>query len=283
MAPPHPTPADIGKEPLSVQWAGHATVVVRFGDYVIVTDPVLTRRVAHLLRRHPAPPITRSDLVIVSHLHADHLHRRSLRTLRPDDGYVVPRGAERSMPVADDSVRGVRSGDHIDGFGPGLTIDVVHAAHDPRRGPHTRATAEPVGYVIRDGQRSVYFAGDTDLFDDMASIGPVDIALLPIAGWGPTTPPGHLDPERAAEAARRIGARSVIPIHWGTYAPLWSSSRARWFRSPLTRFRTAMEAVGLGDRIHPLAVGETWTTASGPPSHGTDAASRTRLTRSGPE
>ena len=80
----------------------------------------------------------------------------------------------------------------------------------------------------------MYFAGDTDLFDDLAAIGPLDLALVPVAGWGAKVGPGHLDPERAAEAVRLLKPKIAVPIHWGTFAPMhrcrtWSrrtSSRA---------------------------------------------------------
>jgi L-ascorbate metabolism protein UlaG (beta-lactamase superfamily) len=49
--------------------------------------------------------------------------------------------------------------------------------------------------------------------------GTIDVALLPVSGWGATLGPGHLDPERAAEAVARIAPRVAVPIHWGTLAP----------------------------------------------------------------
>ena len=76
-------------------------------------------------------------------------------------------------------------------------------------------------------------AGDTDLFDEMELIGPVDYALLPIFGWGPGLGPGHMDPERAAEAARRLQAKVAIPIHWGT---LWPIGRGLPPREPADEF-----------------------------------------------
>jgi L-ascorbate metabolism protein UlaG (beta-lactamase superfamily) len=76
-----------------------------------------------------------------------------------------------------------------------------------------------VGYLF-EGSKRVYVAGDTDLFDEMELIGPVDYAMLPIFGWGPGLGPGHMDPERAAKAARRLQARVAIPIHWGTLWPI---------------------------------------------------------------
>ena len=71
------------------------------------------------------------------------------------------------------------------------------------------------------GSKSIYFAGDTDLFDGMSELGPVDVGLIPIWGWGPGLGGGgHLDPARAAEAVARIEPGLVIPIHWGTYFPI---------------------------------------------------------------
>ena len=71
----------------------------------------------------------------------------------------------------------------------------------------------------------MYFAGDTDLFPEMARLAPVDVALLPVAGWGPKLGPGHLDAARAAQAAALLRARIAIPIHWGTLHPRLYAAR----------------------------------------------------------
>ena len=82
-----------------------------------------------------------------------------------------------------------------------------------------------VGYAI-EGEQSIAFLGDTDLFDEMAHLVPgLDVALVPVWGWGPTIGAGHLDPERAARAMQMLQPRIAIPIHWGTLAPIT-------FRSP---------------------------------------------------
>ena len=95
-------------------------------------------------------------------------------------------------------------------------VPAVHSGYRPPLGP----TAPPLGFVVR-GRVSVYFAGDTDLFDGMGQLGePIDMALLPVWGWGPTLGRGlHLDPLRAAQALRLIRPRAAVPIHWGTYWP----------------------------------------------------------------
>jgi len=67
----------------------------------------------------------------------------------------------------------------------------------------------------------VYFAGDTDLFPEMANLSDeLDVALLPVWGWGPKLGVGHLTPERAAEALTLLWPRVAVPIHWGTLRPL---------------------------------------------------------------
>ena len=105
----------------------------------------------------------------------------------------------------------------------------------------SRVEAEPIGYVVG-GDPRVYFAGDTDLFDGMERIGRgIDVALVPIWGWGPTLGDGHLDPESAAVATRMLAPRVVIPIHWGSFSPI--GTRLIWSRmleQPVVRFMAAM-------------------------------------------
>jgi len=105
------------------------------------------------------------------------------------------------------------------------------------------------------GTQSIYFAGDTDLFDEMATLGPIDLALLPVAGWGLRLPPGHLDPQRAAEALLRIQPRVAIPIHWGTYAP-W---RAPAFDdTPARTFAELAATKAPGVEVRVLRPGESY-------------------------
>jgi L-ascorbate metabolism protein UlaG (beta-lactamase superfamily) len=137
-----------------------------------------------------------------------------------------------------------------------VTVETVPAVHRPGRGPHSRVRAQPIGYVLRSDHGSVYFAGDTDLFDGMAAMSAVDVALLPIGGWGRSLGPGHLDPVRAARATELILPRLVVPIHWGTYAPIGvRGRRPTWLRMPAEQFTTAIEEVGHGDRLALLEPG----------------------------
>ena len=104
--------------------------------------------------------------------------------------------------------------------------------------------------------RRVYFAGDTDLFEGMATLAPdLDVALVPIWGWGPSAGAGHLDPRRAAEALRLLRPRLAVPIHWGTYYPLrLGRSLPAFLKEPVEAFRryAAEHAPSVGLRVLPV-------------------------------
>jgi L-ascorbate metabolism protein UlaG (beta-lactamase superfamily) len=170
----------------------------------------------HLRRAAPVPRAAFAgvDGVLISHSHFDHLDLPSLARLERSVRVVVPRGAGilvRRRGFGD--VVEVEEGDELE-LGT-LRVRAVHADHDAARRP-LGVRAQPVGYVVR-GSRSVYFAGDTDLFAGMDELRPVDVAVLPVAGWGPTLPPGHLNPRSAAEALVLLRPTLAVPVHWGTY------------------------------------------------------------------
>lgn len=207
-------------ESARITFLGHSTVLVEVGGVRILTDPVLFDRIGPLRRVTSSldPRLHAAiDLVLVSHLHLDHFDVPSLRLLGPDVRMVVPRGAQTLLRrLGFTAVVEVGPGDRI--RHGAVEILATHAAHGGFRPPlGPRATA--VGYVIECAGQRTYFAGDTDLFPGMAELGPIDVALIPVWGWGPRLGPGHLDPRRAAEAVGIIKPRIAVPIHWGTFWP----------------------------------------------------------------
>jgi L-ascorbate metabolism protein UlaG (beta-lactamase superfamily) len=254
------TIADVSREPASVEYVGHSTVRIELDGVRLLTDPLLRSRVAHLRRAVP-PPIdaTRNvDAVLVSHAHYDHLDLPSLSRLGGSVPVVVPRGLGALLRRRRfERVIEVDEGEQVS-FGP-VTVRAVHADHEGDRGPFgTRAQA--LGYAVL-GSRRVYFAGDTDLFDGMQGlIDELDVALIPIWGWGPSLGRGrHLDPEQAAEALRRLRPRTAVPIHWGTYHPVHHGlRRAPAFLSyPVGAFVAAARVRAPGVDVRVLAPGET--------------------------
>lgn len=205
--------------PARITYVGHATVLIELDGVRLLTDPVLRERFL-LVSRASAPPAPGTaeeiDAALISHMHADHLDPPSLRELGHATRLIVPPGASKMLER-----RGFSASTELEpgmsvGVGP-VTVTATPAVHDARRwkfGP----SREAVGFLVEGPSACVYFAGDTDLHDEMEELrGRVDVALLPIGGWGPRIGEGHLDPQRAAEAAATIAPRIVVPIHWGTF------------------------------------------------------------------
>lgn len=230
-------------------WLGHSTVVVELDGTRLVTDPVLRRRVAHLRRDVPAVTPARPDAVLLSHLHYDHLDKPSLARVGRHVPIFAPPGTRYLLRGFSD-VREVKPGSSVELGSVG--IDVVAARHDGRRRP-LGPPIPALGFVVR-GSRSVYFAGDTELFDGMSSFGPVDVALVPVAGWGAKVGPGHLDPNAAARALLLLQPSVAVPIHWGTYGVI---GRPRGDRAPAEKFAEEAAVVAPEVDVRILSVGET--------------------------
>jgi L-ascorbate metabolism protein UlaG (beta-lactamase superfamily) len=212
------------------------------------------------IRRHvpDVQPGSLGDLsaIVISHGHLDHLDLASLRALTGEPALIVPAGLGRVVArVARGVVQEMRAGDRLQ-VGA-LTLEAVHAEHGSRRSPFT--TSEGALGILIAGSTTVYFAGDTDLFPAMRELaGRVDVALLPVGGWGPTTGRGHLDPRRAAEAAARIRPKVAMPIHWGTLYPLGLRRIARRrFDGPGEAFREALAARGSRVAVRILQPGQS--------------------------
>ena len=230
-------------------------MLVELGGVRLLTDPVLRVAVAHLRRAVPALAAPAGlDAALVSHLHRDHLDLPSLRRLRDLPLLVVPVGARRTLRHLAVPLSELTPGDELM-LGP-IAVRAARAVHDGRRTPVSR-TIESLGYLI-DGRLRIYFAGDTELFDGMAQLAPVDVALLPVAGWGPSLGPGHMDAEQAARAAALLRAKIAIPIHWGTFAPVGlTRGRDRLLRDPPQAFAEHAARLAPGTRVEILQPGES--------------------------
>ncbi|MCW2763084.1 MAG: outer membrane protein romA [Marmoricola sp.] len=232
----------------------------------ILTDPLLTATLMHLHRR--AGPLPRSltsrvDAVLVSHLHLDHLHFPSLALLDAGTPVLIPRGAGRLLRRSSLEVVEVSVGDVVP-VGD-ATVTVVPAVHADKRWPWSRIRGEAVGFVVR-GEGTTYFAGDTSLFPEMEAIAEsVDVALLPVGGWGPSLRGHHMDPEDAASCLALLGAGVAIPIHYGTFWPRglgWL--RTNLFHEPGREFTKHARVLAPDVNVRVLSPG-TSTTVELPP------------------
>jgi L-ascorbate metabolism protein UlaG (beta-lactamase superfamily) len=253
----------------SATWWGHSTVWLEDSGVRLLTDPLLTGRLAHL-RRIGGPPPTLAgapDAVLLSHLHADHFHLPSLRLVAGEPALIVPRGAASFVARG----LGRAAADRCVELAPGdettvgaVRIRAVAAAHDGGRGPWSRQRAAAVGFVV-EGAARTWYAGDTGLFAEMADLAPLDLALIPVGGWGPTLGAGHLDPATAAEALARVKASWAVPVHYGTFWPVGMGRvRQHLFRDPGTDFARHAASTAPDTVVRVLQHGRTLTTGPRP-------------------
>ena len=241
-----------------ITFLGHATLLIEVDDLRILTDPVLREGMGPVRRqvREVLPDLFADlDAVFISHGHHDHLDPPSLRQIPGKPTLIVPKGfgnlAER---IGLGPVEEVVPGDR-------LTIDRVHlsvteARHSGRREPFG-PEGPPLGCVI-EGSRTIYFPGDTDIFPGMADLaGRLDVALLPVWGWGPTIGEGHMGPERGAQAAAILRPRLAVPIHWGTFYPAGLRRVVPApFETPGPAFEAAVRRLAPGVAVRVVAPGD---------------------------
>jgi L-ascorbate metabolism protein UlaG (beta-lactamase superfamily) len=259
------TPATGGRRraDLPMTFLGHSTAIFTVDDARILVDPMLRSGVGVGMLRWMAPAVAphvarASDLVLISHLHNDHLDIPSLWRLGRRHPVVVPRGAGRLMRRRGfTDVTEMSIGDTLDVRGSRVTaVFADHSGYRPPFGPMAKA----MGFLVEGPTRRVYYAGDTDFFDGMADFGrePLDLALLPVWGWGPSVGDGHLDPGEAARALALLAPRWAVPVHWGgLLIRTLHRQRARLLADPPRDFVAAAAELGLGDRVVLVEPGHT--------------------------
>jgi L-ascorbate metabolism protein UlaG (beta-lactamase superfamily) len=211
----------------SVTYLGHASLLVEMDGARLLTDPVFRPRIYHLRRTSPSPDASLYrdvDAVLISHLHYDHLDIPTLQALGEAPQIYVPSGAGDLMLR-----RGFRRFKEValgDTFNIGrVKVQAVPAYHTASRRP-LGMEADCLGFVLR-GAAGIYFPGDTQIFPEMVDFSQnLDLALLPVWGWGPDKGRLHMGPKEAAEALTLLHPRLAVPIHWGTYIPMGM----RWMR-----------------------------------------------------
>lgn len=211
-----------------ITFVGHATTLTEMSGTRILTDPVFRHRFRFLKRRFAMSTgsidLQELDAVLLSHMHFDHMDYPSLRMIPRETPIIAPAGASRYLErrVGHDVIE-MRVGDTL--RVGGVEIHATPSLHDsgfywPMWHPKT-----VLSYMLV-GSQTVFFVGDTALFD-MREIGEmydIDLAMLPVWGFGPYLRGDHMTPAEAAEALAMLTPRVAVPIHWGTLhpvGPLW--------------------------------------------------------------
>lgn len=224
-------PVLVRRGELGVTFIGHSSFFLQIGGKNILVDPNFARWI-FVLKRLRRPGLRLRDLpaidaVLVSHAHFDHLHRPSLRAIarltrwqsgkRPT--LIVPRNV-RDL-VSDLGYGHIVELDWWEHF----TFGNIEITHTPARHWGARIIRDMHrgygGYVLRSGKQSIYHAGDSAYFDGFREIGErlkPDIALLPIGAYHPESYRNvHTSPEDATQAFLDLGARWMVPMHYGSF------------------------------------------------------------------
>ncbi|HWJ53026.1 MAG TPA: MBL fold metallo-hydrolase [Propionibacteriaceae bacterium] len=244
----------------TLSWWGHSTSTWQDGGSTALFDPVLTARLGHLRRVRgavPPPHAAQADIILISHLHADHAHLPSLRLTPASAVLVAPAGSRRLLrPIAARGLklREVEPGDLVE-FRD-LQIRVLAADHDGRRHPGSPHRGPALGYLV-EGSRRCWYPGDTGPHLALDEVSHVDIALLPVGGWGPTLGQGHLDAQQAAEAVRRTHPVRAVPVHWGTWWPIGLPQRPDLIDLPAVSFAEHVARLAPTTSVHLLRHGQS--------------------------
>lgn len=219
----------------SITWIGHSTFLMRIGKRWLLTDPVFSSRVS------PVPPfgpkrlvrpglklkdLPKIDVIILSHNHFDHTDFPSLvqlAKLNPNAQVFVP--LKNAGVVKRAGFRHITEADWFETHGfAGMQFTAVPAVHSSRRGIADLNKSLWSGWSIRAAGRKIYFAGDTAkgsfIHEIRRRLGTHELALMPIGAYSPPEleKGHHATPEESVEMARQLGARHIIPTHWGTFA-----------------------------------------------------------------
>jgi L-ascorbate metabolism protein UlaG (beta-lactamase superfamily) len=252
-----------------VTWIGHSTVLVQTGGLNILTDPIWSERASPFSfagpKRVRAPGVKfeelpKVDLVLVSHNHYDHMDLPTLKRLWDRDRPLIVTSLGNDAVLRDAGIA-ARAGDWgttIPGpNGASVTIERVH--HWGSRWGVDRNRALWSGFSIRLPGGNIFFAGDTGWGDgswptEAARDGPYRLAILPIGAYLPREimQPSHMNPDESVAAFRRLGARTGLGVHWGTFQLTFEA-----IDDPPRRLAAALARQGVApDRFVAIEVGK---------------------------
>lgn len=254
---------------IEVTWLGHATVAVDLDGVRLVSDP-LVRRHNGILRRAGAQPSRTAwagaDAVLLSHLHHDHAEVASLRHFAGLPVLTAPGNAVWARRKGLDA-RGLEQGEWFPVGSTGeVEVCLVRADHGSRPMPHRPNHVN--GHLVRGPSGVVWLAGDTEVHDEMEHFAdhagaPVDLALVPVGGWGPRLSPGHMDPQEAAVACRLTRTRFAVPVHFKTlHLPFADRVPRGWMERPGPQFLEAAAREAPGCQALELVPGESFRVPS---------------------
>lgn len=211
---------------------GHSTVLLKLRGRYFITDPVFAERASPVqwagpLRFHPAPlPLEQVPplaAVILSHDHFDHLDESAVRRLAPRTGrFLAPLGVgQRLIQWGVPHNKVCELGWWQEAEVDGVRFIATPAQHFSGRGLFDSNSTLWASWVMIDGERRVFFSGDTGYFEGFRDIGerygPFDLTLMETGAYNVAWPNVHMQPEQSLQAHLDVRGRWMLPIHNGTF------------------------------------------------------------------
>lgn len=220
------------KEDLTVTWLGHSSMLIQMHGMNILIDPVFSERSSPVgfagNKRFSSLPVLpedlpQIDLCILSHDHYDHMDYKTLSSLDSKiKKYIVPLGVENHLErwnVSNNKIESMAWWEETKI--QGLTVGCTPARHYSGRSIGDNSQSWWASWVLKDEYHQIFESGDTGFDTHYKKIyekyGAFDLALMDCAQYDLRWPDVHMNPEESYEAAGILGARYVMPIHWGTF------------------------------------------------------------------
>ena len=211
---------------------GHSTILMKLRGQWWITDPVFSERASPVQfagpKRFHAPPISLEELppirgVLFSHDHYDHLDSAAVKALAAKtDLFLAPLGVGDRLIGWGVPPEKVMQFDWWQGFGTdGLKLTFTPTQHFSGRGLRDGNRTLWGSWVIVDGDKRIYFSGDSGYFNGFAEIGrrfgPFDLTLLETGAYNTQWPYVHMMPTQTIQAHIDLGGKWLLPIHNGTF------------------------------------------------------------------
>lgn len=214
-------------------WFGHSSFLVQMEGKNILIDPMFSEVPAphpwlgnkRFNQTHPIEiqALPQIDLVLISHDHYDHLDYQSIKQLKNKvEQFYVPLGVGvhlQAWGVAPDKIAELDWWQDI--RFRGIEFICTPAQHFSGRKFSNRQSTLWSSWVIRSTKHSLFFSGDSGYASHFKEIGakygPFDVAMLECGQYNKMWPDVHMFPEETAQAGIDVGAKMILPIHWGGF------------------------------------------------------------------